>query len=132
MNDQVSGGFGVTSNTRHRRRHAHPLPPGLGLLGALLGEGRERGHLLRLNGLAEDGAEPGLVLHSAAHGRAGDEVHVALVFHVQLEEVFALLSRALVLLLKVQDVLQRDLNDGWWERWLDTQSISYRNILVTH
>jgi len=88
----------------------HPLPAGLLLLVALIGEGRERRHLVRLDGAADDVAQPGLVLHRAAHGRHDDEVHVSLVLGVQLQQVLALLRRALVLLLKVQNVLQRDLN----------------------
>lgn len=95
---------------------SHPLPTRPLLLFILLSERWERCDLFALDGSLDDAAEPGLILLGAAQSRGRDGVHISLVLHVQLDHILPLLVGALVLLLKLEDVLHGNLGDGWRDR----------------
>lgn len=89
---------------------SHPLPPRFLLLLALLGERWESLHVAVLDGVLDDASDPGLIILGEAHQPQRDKVHVSLVCDVQPQQVLPLLVRALVLLLKGQDVLHSNLS----------------------
>lgn len=91
---------------------SHPLSSSLLLLLSFPSERRESFDLAAVYGGLDDAADPGLILLSAAHSRLCDGVHVSLVLLVQLDEVLLLLIRTFVFLLKLEDVLHRNLRGG--------------------
>ncbi len=95
---------------------SHPLPTSPFLLFTLSGKCWECCDVSAVDGSLDDAAEPGLVFLGAAQSRGCDGVHVSLVLHIQLDYILPFLVRALIFLLKFEDVLDRDLGDGWRHR----------------
>lgn len=75
------------------------------LLGALVGEGLEGRQVLGVYKTLQDGPDARLLVLLGKQRRVHDEVHVALILQVQTAQVLLLLICALVLLLKLEDVL---------------------------
>lgn len=84
---------------------SYPLPTRPLLLFTLPSKCRECFDVSTVDSSLDDAADPGLILLGAAQSRRSDGVHVSLVLHIQLDYILPLLIRALIFLLKFENVL---------------------------